>query len=125
MKKVKKFLTYCLMMLTIVFILLFVMVLEVKLIPREIQMYNLLKYYIKKSISTLSSRNELKRIKIDDENTYLHVYADSILLNMIYCMDSDKPLESIMESNYYAENEIPSLARAIETESNGNMQYIR
>ena len=120
MKKVKKFLTYCLMMLTIVFILLFVMVLEVKLIPREKIQEN-----IKKSISTLSSRNELKRIKIDNENTYLHVYADSILLNMIYCMDSDKPLESIMESNYYAENEIPSLARAIETESNGNMQYIR
>ena len=107
-------------MLTIVFILLFVMVLEVKLIPREKIQEN-----IKKSISTLSSRNELKRIKIDNENTYLHVYADSILLNMIYCMDSDKPLESIMESNYYAENEIPSLARAIETESNGNMQYIR
>lgn len=120
MNKLKSFCKYVGIFVITIAILLGLMVSELKLMSREKIEKN-----IEASIPTLKSRIEVKRIKIDDENTYLHVYADEILLNMIYCMNAEKPLKSVMVSNYYEEHNIPSLEKALEGKSFGNMQYMR
>ena len=44
--------------------------------------------------------------KIEDvSHTMIHYYADSILLNIIYNIDSKKPLKSIMEAKFYQKEE--------------------
>ena len=120
MEKIKIFLKYSGTLIIIVAILLCIMLMEIKLIPRDKIEKN-----IKSSISVLQSNSEVKAIKKDEENTFLHVYADEILLNIIYCMNENEPLKSIMSSNYYAEGQMPSLEKAIEEDSFGNTEYMR
>lgn len=120
MGKIKIFLKYSGTLIIIVAILLCIMLMEIKLIPRDKIEKN-----IKSSISVLQSNSEVKAIKKDEENTFLHVYADEILLNIIYCMNENEPLKSIMSSNYYAEGQMPSLEKAIEEDSFGNTEYMR
>lgn len=121
MKKiVKEILKYASILAIMVTILSTVMLLTIITIPREKIGEN-----IKESIPTLKSAMEVKRIKPERYDTYLHVYADEILLNIIYCMDTKTPLKSMMEAKYYKGEINPSLEGAVENQSNGNTEYIR
>ena len=111
---------YVCIYILLVAILFGIMLLTIVTIPREKIEDN-----IKESIPDLRSSTEVKRIKPERYDTYLHVYADEILLNMIYCMDTEKPIQSMMEAKYYDDGIHPSLEGAVETQSNGNTEYIR
>ena len=120
MKIIKSLFRYACTLLTIIFFLIVLMVLVLKLIPRDLIISNL-----RESGSILQSDTESKLLIDNVKNSELHVYADEILLNMIYCMDDSKPLESILLSKYYSEDGYPSLEKAIENNSYGNEQYLR
>ena len=120
MKIIRRFLKYICVLITIIFFLLMLMVIVLKLIPRELITSN-----IQESIDTLKSENETKLLIDNAKNSTMHVYADEILLNIIYCMDDSKPILSILLSNYYSDGERPSLEKAIGNDSFGNEQYIR
>lgn len=62
------------------------------------------------------------------EYTSIHYYADSVLLNIIYCIDSQKPIESIMWSKYYKEVNADinnDFIKAVEEDKEPNDQYLR
>lgn len=121
MKKIiKEILKYSVILVIMVIMLLTIMLITIITIPREKIEEN-----IKESIPTLKSVIEVKRIKPERHDTYLHVYADEILLNMIYCMDTDTPLKSMMEAKYYEREITPGLEGAVENQSSGNTEYIR
>ena len=120
MKIIKSLFRYVCTLIIIVFFLLILMVLILKLIPRDLIISNL-----RESGSILQSDTESKLLVDNVRNSELHVYADEILLNIIYCMDDSKPLESILLSKYYSEDIKPSLEKAIENNSFGNEQYLR
>lgn len=111
---------YLLIFIALVILLSGLMFLTIVTIPREKVEDN-----IKSSISELKSPIEVKRIKPERYDTYLHVYADEILLNMIYCMDTSKPLESMLKANYYDDGIHPNLEEAVKIESMGNTEYMR
>ena len=56
---------------------------------------------IKESAEYYKKVDGIERIQRNREYTYLHYYADSMLLNIIYCIDTDNPLKSTMEAKYY------------------------
>ena len=119
-KNIKSVLKYCMILFITVAILFTLMLVSIITIPRE-----KIKENVIESIPTLDSTIELKRPKIERYYTYLHVYADEILLNVIYCIDTTNPMQSMMEAKYYKDNFFPSLEGAIINESNGNTQYMR
>lgn len=115
-----KIIKYILTLIIIIFFILTLMLIVLKLVPRKLIVSN-----IKESIETLIPDTETRFLINNAENSELHIYADEILLNIIYCMDDSKPLESILLSKYYSEGENPSLEKAIENNSFGNQQYLR
>lgn len=118
---IKKISKYSVILLTSIIMLSSLMLLTIATIPREKVEKNIIE-----SIPEIKSETEFKRIKPTRYNTYLHVYADEMILNMIYCMDTNKPVKSMFEAKYYQNKiEEPSLEEAIENKSNGNMEYIR
>lgn len=125
MKILKSILKYILVFVCLVATLLGIYTATVKFIPKEKLLDN-----IKESLQYLDSNTEIIEVKPTREYSYLHVYADEILLNMIYCIDSNKPLESIMESKYYKDDinfteDFPNLEEALENGGQGNQEYIR
>ena len=56
---------------------------------------------IKESAEYYKKVDGIERIQRNREYTYLHYYADSMLLNIIYCIDTDNSLKSTMEAKYY------------------------
>lgn len=124
MKNLKSIIKYILIFIGLIAILLGTFVATVKFIPREKIENN-----IKESLPYLESNTELIEVKPTREYSYLHVYADEILLNIMYCMDSNQPLKSVMEAKYYSDNavleDLPSLEKALENGGEGNQEYIR
>ena len=122
--KIKNILKYPIIFILIVILLLSIFIITVKFISKEKIEEN-----IKSSMQYLESKTEIKEIKPRRDYSYLHVYADEILLNMIYCMDENKSFESVMIANYYQKDffeiKIPSLEGAIENNGQGNQEYIR
>lgn len=125
MKILKSIAKYILVFVCLIAVLLGIFTATVKFIPKEKILDN-----IKESLPYLESNTEVVEVKPTREYSYLHVYADEILLNMIYCMDSNKPLESIMESKYYKDDinfteDFPNLEEALENGGQGNQEYMR
>lgn len=132
MEKIKNVLKYILIFIITVISLLGIFYITVKFIPKEKIENN-----IKESANYLKNNTEIKEVKPNRYYSYLHVYADEILLNMIYCMDITNPLASIMEAKFYGlstytegrdlvdEGPRPSLEVAIENNGIGNQEYIR
>ena len=125
MKIIKNTIKYIVVYISIIVVLLGIYTATVKFIPKEKLLAN-----IKESLPYLESNTEVIEVKPTREYSYLHVYADEILLNMIYCMDSNKPLESIMSSKYYKDDikfieDFPNLEEALENGGQGNQEYMR
>lgn len=83
---------------------------------------------IKESVEYYKRVDGIERIIKDKEYSYLHYYADSILLNIIYCIDTNKPLESVMISKYYQEIYADvnyDFIQLVEESKEPNQQYLR
>lgn len=109
MKKVKAVGKYILIFIAVIAILL-VSFVFVASIPKKYVENNLVeavKFFRKNTM-------EVKFVNKEYANTWLYPYDDQIYLNIIHCMDEDKPLESVMECEYYTLSE----------EDGGNSKYI-
>lgn len=121
MKKVIKYIGVFLITVSILFIAL----VGTAKIPRE---------YIKENIKKSADELKIEKGEIDEiikgkDYTYRHVYADAMILNIIWCIDTNNTIESAMEAKYYSKYEnklIPyDLQEVIEKGYEGNVQYLR
>ena len=73
--------------------------------------------------------NEITITKEGRFDTYKHPYADRVILSIIYCLDTDTPLNSILEAKFYNSFETDfsngSYIDMVENNKTGNMEYIR
>ena len=122
----KKFLKIFLQYITvffIVFILLLVSLLTTAKIPRTSIEKNLIK-----STDYFRNRNMVEIIQIRREYTYLHLWSESVLLNIINCIDTDHVFESTMIDRYYMskmENTNKEFIDVVEQNLEPNTQYLR
>lgn len=99
MKTIKKINNYIIIFLLVLFLLTTILTIVAK-IPTEKVERNLKQamLFFKENLA------EITRVDEEREYTYLHVYADGIILNIIKCIDTEKPLTSILEAKYYTEH---------------------
>lgn len=70
----------------------------------------------------------IKRKSLSKEYETLHYYADSMLLNIMYFIDTNNPVESSMEANFYKKRSYDSngdFVDVIEKNKTANEQYLR
>lgn len=123
----KRILKYIVIFLLVVAFLLSFLVATAK-IPKEIISEN-----VKKSERCFKTDFEIEEIDRNKEYTYLHIYADAVLLNIAYCFDENNPLESVLEAKYYVENERRekrgifdyNFRMLVDTKQAPNKEYIR
>lgn len=118
--KVRIIIKYLIVLIFTILILLLLLIMSVKIIPKEKIEENVIK-----SANVLDSFVDVKRTSMVNRYGDLHIYADEILLNIIYCMDTNEPLKCILLSRYYENLLGPNLRKAIEEKSNGNTEYMR
>lgn len=95
MKYLKPIIKYTIIF-SIVLALLFSILVLTSCIPKQCIEENL-----QESVELFKKNSGVEQLLKRREYTYLHYYADSILLNMIYCMDTQKPIESTLWAKYY------------------------
>lgn len=122
MKKLK----YPIVFILTIIILFFSLVITAK-IPRKAIEEN-----IKETTNYFYNKNytsETKPIKKDKYFTYRHIYADAMLLNIIYFIDDVNPIASLMEAKYYSIDEGKSITynfdEIIENDYEANVEYMR
>lgn len=124
MKFLKEITKYILIFVILVLMLTTILTLVAK-IPRK---------YLEENLTEATNYfeehdEEITRIKRKKEYTWLHPYADEIILNIIYCLDTDNPLASVLEAKYYTKYEMDGTndkyIELIENDLEGNTQYIR
>ncbi len=83
---------------------------------------------IVESLQFFKDNRGIEMLSARKEYRYIHYYADSILLNIIYGIDSNKPLKSVLESKYYetvrSDTNIDFI-NVVENDLNPNQEYIR
>ncbi|MGN1301939.1 MAG: hypothetical protein ACI4U9_05425 [Clostridia bacterium] len=95
MKYIKLIIKY-IMIFSVVLAILFSCLALTSCIPKSCIEENL-----KESVELFKQNGGVEQLVKRREYTYLHYYADSILLNIIYCMDTNKSIESTMWAKYY------------------------
>lgn len=118
----KKIIKYVLIFITTVSILFFLLVLTAK-IPKKAIEKN-----IKDSILFYEKHTGIDRIKIGYFDTYIHYYADTRKLNILYNIDSKHPIKSILWAEYYQKVNIDSNNDFIDMLTNDrktNTNYLR
>ena len=83
---------------------------------------------MKESAEFYKKRAGIYRIKNKRLYSYIHYYADTRKLNIIYCLDSDKPIESMLWSKYYQEIKKDvniDFINLVENPKEPNTQYLR
>lgn len=124
MSIIKNILKYTALLLIVVCLLTLLLTLVAK-IPTK---------YVEKNLKQATdffeeNTSEVKRIKAKREYTYLHPFADQVILNIIYCLDTDKPLESVLEAKYYTDNHPDGnnykYIDLIENNLEGDTEYLR
>ena len=127
--KMKKIINYICVFLIIMFALFLLLVLTAK-IPKTalVKSYNeSTQYFYEKVFFRIFK--EIDAIDINRADTYKHVYADAMIMNIIYCIDSDHAIQSVMEAKYYStfnNKDIPyDFSKMIENDNSGNVEYIR
>lgn len=120
----KKVLKYIILFLLVLILLMSFLVITAK-IPKEDVKGN-----IKESEICFRKADEIVRKFNIREYSHLDIYADSILLNITYCIDEMHPLSSVLEAKYYVKDlkykaidyDFEELVRK---SPEPNMQYIR
>lgn len=118
----KKILEYLLVFIMTLIILFFGLALTAKIPKTKIE------ENLKKSASYLEKNSGFKRVQPGRKYTYLHLYADSVILNIINCIDTNKPIESIMWANYYETIKMDinnDFIEVVQENKEPNQQYIR
>ena len=122
MNKIKSLCKYVLIYIITVAILLGLLVLAAKL-PRD-----KIKANIKDSIEFYKENDGIEILISRRDYSYVHYYADAILLNIIYNIDEDKPLESVLWANYYETVKADvnnDFIKVVEEDLKANQQYLR
>lgn len=124
MKKIKQLVKYVIIFLMIVFTLILLLAMVAK-IPRKYVEKNL-----KEAITYFKENDrEVTRVNRKRQYSYLHPYADEIILNIIYCLDTQKPLESVLEAKYYTkfqnDGSNEKYIELIENDLQANTEYLR
>lgn len=89
---------------------------------------NLIQKNIEESVTFFKENAGVEEKLKRREYTTVHYYADSILLNIIYCIDSQKPIESTMWAKYYKEVNADinnDFVEVVEENKEPNEQYLR
>ncbi len=105
-----------------VLVVLFLLIIT-SLIPKSAIQENL-----KESVPFFEKRSGMEEILKRREYTFVHYYADTIILNIINNIDSSKPLESVMVDKYYQKSYADvnyDFIKSIKEEKEPNQQYIR
>jgi len=119
---IKSIIYYLFLFIIVIAILMFAQVLIAK-IPKQAIEQN-----IKESIPFFEEKKGIERIRVRREYTFLHYYADTVLLNIIYCTDSDNALESVMWSDFYQKVYLDTnqdFIELVKEEKQANQQYLR
>lgn len=120
MKNIIKYIFTFILTLLILFVLLVI----TAQIPKQVIEKN-----IAKSSEAFRTSQEIEEVIKRRDYTFLHPYADAMLLNIIYCIDTENPVESVMEAKYYIENQkliiSNNLNKLVENNAVGNTQYLR
>lgn len=128
MKKLKQIGKYIILFILVVIFLMLLLVL-VAMIPNKYVKENLLE-----SVGYFEEYpQEINAINLHREYTYLHPFADSIIFNIINCMDENHPFKTIIEDPYYASEILKEKNNActldytnsMENNLKGNCSYAR
>lgn len=123
---IKKLIFYVEIFIVTVFILLLLLILTAK-IPRERIVESLRR--TTNQLSITNQDGEIIELMKGKPYTTTHIYADMILLNIIYSVNSEKPLDSIMECSYYSVDNgkeiLYDFNQIIEEDKQANTQYMR
>ena len=121
-KYVCNVLKYIGIFLVAVLVLFLLLVLTAK-IPKEKITDNL-----KESLPFFKENRGIERLSPKKEYTYIHYYADSTLLNIIYGIDSENTVKSVVEAKYYEQYKAEVnkyFIRAVEENIEPNQEYLR
>ena len=83
---------------------------------------------LKKSTEYFSNKSTIEMLQLRREYTYLHLWSESALLNIINCVDTDNVLESVMLDRYYqSEIDNPNIdfIDVVQNNKEPNTQYLR
>ena len=128
MKKIVTIILKYLSLFLVTLLILFTLLVLAAKIPRENIQENIME-----SQQAFTNNQQLEKKVKKFDKTLLHAYADAILLNIIYCIDSENPVESVMEAKYYSKFENDLISNNIQEliedngkwELKGNVQYMR
>ena len=118
----KKIIEYVLIFITVI-IALFLMLVVSSKIPRSAIKDNLIE-----SLDFYKEHPGIERGKNKYIYTYIHYYADTRKLNIIYCMDTDNVLESVLWARYYQKVKMDTnkdFINAVENNLKPNTEYVR
>lgn len=125
MKILKQATKYVLVFIILVFVLTTILTL-VASIPRK---------YVEKNLKQAAeyfdqNHNEIRMMaKKTQEFGYIHTYGEEMLLNIIYCLDTNNPLSSVLEAKFYQryENEGSNMKyiKLVQEELEPNAEYMR
>lgn len=121
-KYLKPILKYILIFITTLLILFTTLAITAK-IPKSSIEENL-----QESVEFFKKNSGIEESLKRRDYTFLHYYADTIILNIIYCIDSSKPIQSIMWANYYEEFKADinnDFITVVEEQKEPNQQYVR
>ena len=83
---------------------------------------------LKESVEFYKKRAGIYRIKNKHIYSYIHYFADTRKLNIVYCIDSNKPIESMLWSKYYQKIKMDvnkDFIELVENSKEPNTQYLR
>lgn len=86
---------------------------------------------IKESQKEFRTSDEVEEVVKRRDYTFLHPYTDAWILNIVYCIDTQHPLASVLEAKYYAKYEKEptyityDMTELVENEVEPNAQYLR
>lgn len=122
MQTIKAIMKYCIIFCVIVVSLASGLILT-SCIPKEFIEKNL-----QESAEFYKNKDGIERLHPFREELKLHYYADSMLLNIIYCMNTEQPIQSTLWANYYETKYVDKnddFIKVVEEKENPNTQYLR
>ena len=124
MKSIKEVSMY-IIIFSIVALSLIVLLFVVAKIPRKYVQPNLKQA----SGFFLENKREVLKVNLNKKYTWLHPYADQIILNIIYGIDEENVLKSVLEAKYYTANRYMGnneyYVDMIENNLEPNTEYVR
>ena len=118
----KKILMYIIITISTIMVLFIALVISSK-IP-----HGAIKDNVKESVEFYKTKAGIYRIKNKKIYSYIHYFADIRKINIIYCLDSNKAIESSMWAKYYQnikKDTNKDLIDLVENSREPNTQYLR